>query len=166
MQPLTDKFLKHGLLAPIGLHSEQVTVSQSCLTLRLRGRQPARLLCPWDSPGKNAGVGSHCLLQGIFLTQGSNWGLLHCRQILHCLSHQGSPMQYHNSASCEVSGEYQITQGLRTVPKVGVPVSPRVASPCISPDSWRSQAVYCACPQECPLLNPISASSQDLFVFE
>jgi len=34
---------------------------------------------------------SHCLLQGIFLTQGSNPGLLHCRQILYHLSHQGSP---------------------------------------------------------------------------
>ena len=34
--------------------------------------QRTRLLCPWDSPGKNTGVGSHFLLQGIFLTQGSN----------------------------------------------------------------------------------------------
>ena len=31
-----------------------------------------RLLCPWDSPGKNIGVGCHFLLQGIFPTQGSN----------------------------------------------------------------------------------------------
>ena len=45
--------------------------------------------CPWNSPSKNTGVGSHSLLQGIFLTQGSNPGLLHCRQILYCLSHQG-----------------------------------------------------------------------------
>jgi len=35
--------------------------------------EPARLLCPWDSPGKNTGVGSHSLLQGIFLIQGSDW---------------------------------------------------------------------------------------------
>ena len=34
-------------------------------------------LCPWDSPGKNTGVGCHFLLQGIFLTQGSNPSLLH-----------------------------------------------------------------------------------------
>ena len=40
------------------------------------------LLCPRDSPGKNTGVGSHSLLQGIFLIQGSNPGLLSCRQIL------------------------------------------------------------------------------------
>ena len=55
------------------------------------GLQPARLLCPWNSPGKNTGVGSHSLLQGIFLIQGSNLGLLPCRQILYHLSHQGSP---------------------------------------------------------------------------
>ena len=41
-------------------------------------------------PGKNPGVGCHCLLQGIFLTQESNLGLLHCRQILYHLSYQGS----------------------------------------------------------------------------
>ena len=46
---------------------------------------------PWDSPGKNTGVGSLSLLQGIFPTQGSNPGLPHCRQILYQLSHRGSP---------------------------------------------------------------------------
>ena len=40
------------------------------------GLQPARLLCPWDSPGKNTGVGCHFLLQGIFTTQGLYPGLL------------------------------------------------------------------------------------------
>ena len=44
-----------------------------------------------DSPGKNTGVGCHGLLQGIFPTEGSNPGLLHCGQILYCLSHQGNP---------------------------------------------------------------------------
>ena len=38
--------------------------------------------CQGNSPGKNPGAGSHFLLQGIFLTQGSNLGLLHFRQIL------------------------------------------------------------------------------------
>ena len=50
------------------------------------GLQLSRLLCPWDSPGKNTGVGCHFLLQGIFLTQGSNLCLLHflhCRQIFY-----------------------------------------------------------------------------------
>ena len=36
---------------------------QSCPTLRPQRRQPTRLPCPWDSPGKNTGVGCHCLLQ-------------------------------------------------------------------------------------------------------
>ena len=44
-----------------------------------------------DSPGKNSGVGCHALLQGIFPTQGFNPGLQHCKQIVYCLSPQGSP---------------------------------------------------------------------------
>ena len=68
-------------------------VSRSVLSksLRPRGLQPARLLCPWDSPSKNTGVGSLSLLRGIVPTQGSNPHLLHCRQTLYHLSHQGSP---------------------------------------------------------------------------
>ena len=49
-------------------------------SLQPHGLYPARLLCPWDSPGKNPGVGCHALLQEIFLTQGSNsdsYHLLH-----------------------------------------------------------------------------------------
>ena len=42
---------------------------------------------PWDFPGQNTGVGCHFLLQGIFPTQGSKPGLLHCRQTLYRLSH-------------------------------------------------------------------------------
>ena len=42
----------------------------------------------------NIGVGSLSLLQGIFPTQESNWGLLHCRWILYQLSYQGSPYVY------------------------------------------------------------------------
>ena len=41
-------------------------------------------------PGKSTGVGCQSLLQGIFLTQGLNPGVLHCRWILYHLSHQGS----------------------------------------------------------------------------
>ena len=44
-----------------------------------------------DSTGKNVGVSCHAFLQGIFPTQGSKPGLLHCRQILYQLSHKGSP---------------------------------------------------------------------------
>ena len=55
-----------------------------------RGLWPARLLCPWDFPDTNTGVGDHVLLQGIFPTQGLNPGLLHWRLILYCLSHHRS----------------------------------------------------------------------------
>ena len=44
-----------------------------------------------DSPGKNTRVGCNAFPQGIFLTQETNWGLLHCMQILYQLSYQGSP---------------------------------------------------------------------------
>ena len=50
------------------------------------------LSCPiLQLPGQNTGVGSLSLLQGIFPTQGSNPGLLHCRRILNQLNHKGSP---------------------------------------------------------------------------
>ena len=51
---------------------------------------PTRLLSPWNFPGKNTGAGCHFFLQGIFLSQGLNLGLLQHRQILYHLS-QGSP---------------------------------------------------------------------------
>ena len=84
-------------------------------SLRAHGLQPGRLLCPWDSPGKNTRVGCYALLQGIFptqelsrgllpgkntrvgcyallqgifLTQELSRGLLHGRQILYWLSYQ------------------------------------------------------------------------------
>ena len=70
----------------------KVLVAQLCPTLlRPRGLEPARLFCPWDSPSKNTGVGCHALLQGIFPAQGSNPGLLHCRQILYHLSNREAP---------------------------------------------------------------------------
>ena len=50
-----------------------------------------RLLCPWNSPEENTGVGYYSLLQGMFPTQGLNLSLLLCRQILYHLSHQESP---------------------------------------------------------------------------
>ena len=65
----------------------KVKVAQSCPTLRTHG-----LYSPCNSPGQNTGVGSFSLLQGIFPTQGSNPGLLHCRRILYQLNHKGSPL--------------------------------------------------------------------------
>ena len=63
--------------------------------------EPARLLCPWNSPGKNTGVGKLFLSPGDFPTEGLNPGLLHCRQILYLLSHQGGPIQYKSFRSSE-----------------------------------------------------------------
>ena len=60
-------------------------VTQSCPTLC----DPVDYTC--NSSGQNTGVGSFSLHQGIFLTQESSQGLLHCRQILYQLSYQGSP---------------------------------------------------------------------------
>ena len=99
--------------------SMQVKVTQSCQTLwnpmdyRVHGNIQVRLLEWWGSsqpsdvsqvsrfPGgffiiwatgkpKNTEVGRLSLLQQIFQTQESNWGLLHCRQILYQLSYEGS----------------------------------------------------------------------------
>ena len=70
------------------------SVAQLCPTLFPHGLQPARLLCPWDSPG-NTGVGCACvLLQGIFPTQGSNpclLRLLHWQMSSLLLVPAGSP---------------------------------------------------------------------------
>ena len=63
----------------LSLFSHEV-VSNSCSPM-----EPARLLCPWDSPDNNTEVGCCFLLQGIF----PNLGLLHCRQILYQLSYEG-----------------------------------------------------------------------------
>ena len=52
-------------------------LSCSIMSDSLHGLSPTRLLCPWDSPGKNTGVDSHSFLKGIFLTQGLNMCLLH-----------------------------------------------------------------------------------------
>ena len=51
---------------------------------------PWTIYSPWNSPGQNTGVGSLSLLQGIFPTQESSRGLLHCRWILYQLSYEGS----------------------------------------------------------------------------
>ena len=73
-------------------YRKESKVTQSCLTLCNTQRlQPTRILCLWDFPGKNTGVGCHFFLYGIFPTQGLNPGLPHCGQTLYHLSHQGIP---------------------------------------------------------------------------
>ena len=78
----------------------KVSVTWSCLLFVTPWTVAARLLCPWDSPGKNTGVGCHALLQGIFPTQGLNPGLPHCRQILYCLSHEVNTSLFFCSCCC------------------------------------------------------------------
>ena len=78
----------------ICVKSVKVLVAQSCLILcDPMDCSPPGSSVHGDSPGKNTGVGCHALLQGIFPTQGSNPGLLHCRWILYRLSHQESPKE-------------------------------------------------------------------------
>ena len=67
---------KYNLLKSHSSKSELTCKSVSCSVMSNSlwpyGLQPTRLLCPWNFPGKNTGVGGHSLLQGIFPTQGSN----------------------------------------------------------------------------------------------
>ena len=77
---LTYPQLSHDQFSPYRHH-----ISQCCLATQLGPtlcnpmdcRPPPRLLCLWDFPGKNTGVGCHFLLQGTFLAQGSNPSFLH-----------------------------------------------------------------------------------------
>ena len=79
----------HGLYSPWGLKELDMTEwlsFQSPSHVQLFATTwtvAARLLCSWDFPGKNTGVGCHFLLQGIFLTQGSNLCLLFDWQVLY-----------------------------------------------------------------------------------
>ena len=79
-----------------------VCVSRSAMSdsWRPHGLGLTRLFCPWDSSGKNTGVGCHPLLQEIFPTQGLNPGLQHCRQTLYLPSHQGSSLTVWITTNC------------------------------------------------------------------
>ena len=70
-------------------------VIQLCLTLcnPIDCTSPGSLV-QGDFPGKNTGVGSLFLLQGIFLTPELKQGFLHCSQILYQLNYQGNPRCY------------------------------------------------------------------------
>ena len=80
-------FLKFIVETPITLSiSQSLSCSVTYDSLGPHGLWSTRLLCPWNFPGKNTGVGCHFLLQGIFSTQGSNTcllSLLHYRWILY-----------------------------------------------------------------------------------
>ena len=105
--PVHRKFIKHLIIMLLTLSS---IASNS---LWSQGPQPTRRLCPWDSPGKNAAVGCHFFLQGIFLTQGLNPHLLH---LLHWqailfffflpLVLPGKPNNYVNHCYCSLSAKH------------------------------------------------------------
>ena len=77
-------------------------------------------LCPWK--GKNTGVGCHSFLQGIFPTQGSNLGLLHCRQILYLLSHQGQYKENDKPRQCIEKQRHHFAEKVRIVKAMVFPV--------------------------------------------
>ena len=97
MVPLCSRLL----LTPITniFWKMKVIVAQSCPILATPRARAARLLCPWDFPGRHTGVGCHLLLQGILLIQESNPGLLHSTR---------SPALQANSAPTEPPGKPQI----------------------------------------------------------
>jgi len=83
----------------LGVYPREIKTQKACRRHKRRSfdpwvrddsLEPARFLCPWNSPDKNTGVGCHALLQGIFLTQGSKLYLLyllHWQVVLyHCTS--------------------------------------------------------------------------------
>ena len=140
-------------------------VAQSCPALWPHGLY--RLLCPWDSPGKNTGVGCHSLLQGISLTQGLNLGLQNCRQILYSLGHQESPnistpfskpsndFLSHKSNSkprCDSQGYAASNHGCFLAPKLHSPLAHSASAPSISMKG-------------CPLLMPFVLTSPFAFEF-
>ena len=77
------------------------------------------LLGPWNSPGKNTGMGCYFLLQGIFPTQGLNPGLPHYRQILYHLRHQGSPRAWQGTII------FNQSSGLETIQEHSKNLAPR-----------------------------------------
>ena len=136
--------------------------AQSCPTLRPQGLQPTRLLCPWDSPGKNTGGGCHSLLQGIFPTRGLNPPLLSLLQVSSLpVGHLGSLRQA--SLSCLLllsllgslrSGRGRTRQAVRAPRFLSSPGYVRVgSSPYRCPDptggrlqttgTWREGAPSC-----------------------
>ena len=78
---------------------------------------PWGLHSPWNSSGQSTGAGSLSLLQGIFPTQESNWGLLHCGRVLHQLSCRGRPVY---STRALLSPQWPITPASLVGPSLGV----------------------------------------------
>jgi len=119
-------------------------------------------LCAWDFPGKNTEVGCHFLLQGIFWNQGSNLGLLQCRQILHHWAIWEAP--YNDLNACFSSVQFSlsvVSNSLRPhelqhtrppcpSPTPGVHSNSRPSSQWCHPDISSSVVPFSFCPQSLP----------------
>ena len=91
----TTSVMKISFMLQQDLMSLLASTSSFCVCVcisRSVFETPCSNLCLWNFPGKNTRVGNCSLLQVIFLTQGSNPGLLHCRQIFYQLNHQENPI--------------------------------------------------------------------------
>ena len=69
----------------MGMHCFNIRIESESRSVVSNSVRPHGLYSPWNSPGQNTGVGSLSVLQGIFPTQESNWGLLRSRRILYQL---------------------------------------------------------------------------------
>ena len=116
LQSMGSQRVRHDQCGPLNIlyyyNSESDRCSVMSNSFQSHELQLTRLLCPWNSPGKKAGVGCHSLFQGIFLTKGLTPGLLHCGQILYCLSHQGSTTEVADSKITTISFPFLYTQAI------------------------------------------------------
>ena len=115
------------------------TTNQSHLVMSNSSQphEPARFIYPCKSPGKNTGVGSQSLLEGIFQTQGLNLGLLHCRQILYCLNHHRSARECLRSNALTNTGSKKPHLPGKNPVSVGSTLSISSSSYCFVP--WDSK---------------------------
>ena len=147
---------------------ESVSCSIMFDSLQTCGLYPTRLFCPWNSPDKNTGVGSHSIFsRGIFPTQGLNLGLLHCRQILYCLllsEPPGKPLFAKGRVHVKLQMELAIWCGGRSlklseISPVPFSKSAFPASSPLSPTCPRSAAAAAKSLQSCPTLcDPVDGS--------
>ena len=91
--PVDDPYAEVEIKAQLKPRAVWLRKRSESLSVMSDSSQPHGLYSPRNSPGQNSGVGSLSLLQGIFQTQGSNPGPLHCRWILYQLSHKESSME-------------------------------------------------------------------------
>ena len=108
----------HGLFSSWGCKESDMTEQ---LSISLPAKPPGKL--------KNTGVGSLSLLQGIFPTQESNWGLLHCRRILYQLSYNSTNIFLEVKTQKSVSTALQLSCQQGSLPSEGFGESVSLPSP-------------------------------------